>query len=276
MKIIAIIFALAGMLWCSPLRFGIASVAVKDDLYTVKEWVTLLSQRSGTTIKVVFARNYDEIKFLLEKGEVDFAYVCGTTFIEAQKSANIRILAVPFTEGSATYYSLVIAHPESNASSLLDFRGAHYAFSDPKSNSGAVVPTYELHRRGYDHRLFFSKIIYTYDHAESILAVAEGFVQGASVDSVVYENFKNIYPAVAARTKVVERFGPFPITPIVVKNSLDADVQKRLENALIRMHEDARGRQVLGRFGIERFGVLPAYDYSPIGEMIDTLEKERR
>ncbi len=254
-----------------PLRFGITSVAIKDDLFAVREWANFLEQKSGLEIQVVFAKNYDEIRYLLENGGVDFAYVCGATYIETKESAPIEVLALPFVYQEATYESLVIAAANSPFESLLDFENAHYAFSDPRSNSGAIVPIYTLREAGYNYRHFFKRVIYTYDHAESIQAVAEGFVDGASVDSIVYENFRNIHPQIADRVRVVERFGPFTTTPIVVRQSVDRAHRNALLLALEQMSQDPQGRKILERFGIERFAKPEHYNYDEISEMIQRI-----
>ena len=260
-----------GLLQAQTLRFGITSVAIKDDLFAVREWANFLERQSGLDIQVVFAKNYDEIKYLLENGGVDFAYVCGATYVKAKENAQIEVLSLPYVQGSATYYSLSIARNDSRFDSLFDFQGAHYAFSDPRSNSGAIVPVYVLQKAGWDYRRFFGKVIYTYDHAESILAVAEGFVDGASVDSIVFDNFSNIYPQIAETIKVIDRFGPFTTTPIVVRQNLPAATRQTLQNAFSQMAHDPSGQAVLSRFGIDWFETPKDYDYGTIEHMINTI-----
>jgi len=53
------------------------------------------------------------------------------------------------------------------------------------------------------------------------MAVYKGFVEGASVDSIVYEHTSLVAPHITNKLKVIQKFGPFPATPIVASKRLD-------------------------------------------------------
>lgn len=253
--------------------FGISSVAMKDDVVTIEKWRQYLSLKSGEKIRLVFTKNYDEMRSLLESGSIDIAYLCGATYVESRQSAKLDILAVPDVGGAPYYFSYVIARNDCPCRSLVDFKHKIYAYSDPKSNSGSIVPQYELLKHGINPRYFFNKTITTYDHAESIHAVAVGFVDGASVDSIVYDAFVRFNPDIAKEIKIVQKMGPFPSTPLVVRRALSEDKKKALRLAVTTMHSDPMGKKILFRLGIERFEYRPLYDYTPIADMINSLKK---
>ncbi len=253
--------------------FGISSVAMKDDIVTIEKWRQYLSLKSGEKIRLIFTKSYDEMRSLLESGAIDIAYLCGATYVESRQSAKLDILAVPVVAGAPYYFSYVIARNDCDCHSILDFKDKTYAYSDPKSNSGSIVPQYELLKHGINPRYFFNKTITTYDHAESIHAVAVGFVDGASVDSIVYDAFVMFNPDIAKKIKIVQKMGPFPSTPLVVRRALSKDKKKALRLAVTAMHSDPVGKKILFRLGIERFDYRPPYDYTPIAKMINSLKK---
>lgn len=269
---VLILLVLMSTAW-GEIVFGLASVAMKDDVVTIEKWRQYLSLKTGEKVRLVFTKNYDEMRSLLESGSIDVAYLCGATYVESQKSAKLDILAVPTLNGSPTYFSYVIARNNCPCRSLLDFKGKLYAYSDPKSNSGSIVPKYELLKRGINPREFFKKTITTYDHAESIHAVAVGFVDGASVDSIVYDAFVRLNPDIAQTIRIVQKIGPFPSTPVVVREALSSQLKNRLRFAMTTMHIDPLGKKILFRLGIEKFEYHPPYDYSPIAQMIESLKK---
>ncbi|MDW8433924.1 MAG: PhnD/SsuA/transferrin family substrate-binding protein, partial [Aquificaceae bacterium] len=185
-----------------------------------------------------------------------------------------RILAVPLnSEGKPYYYSLVVTRVEKPYRRLTDFKGKPYAFSDPKSNSGSLVPTYELLKRGIRPSEFFKPVVYTYSHYESIVAVQKGFVEGASVDSLVYKHAIRLNPGLARELKVVEVYGPYPTKPIVYRTGLDRTVLKKLREALLSMGREEEGKKVLEALGISGFSTVEESFYEPIRHMLNYVKK---
>lgn len=125
--------------------------------------------------------------------------------------------------------------------------------SDPESNSGSLVPRYEIIKRGYNDNSFFKRIIYTYDHGESIVAVLDNYVQGASVDSVIYGAFLRNHPKSSKHLKIVQKFGPYPITPIVISKNVPQKTKNILQKALISMSDDKSGKKILNAMAIDSF-----------------------
>jgi len=261
----------------TTITFGITNVTVKDDYYTIKQWARYLEKNTGYKINLKISKDYDEMQYFIESKIVDIAYICSATYIFLKRNqANVSLLVVPYFKGKPLYYSYIIVPEDSKAKRLLDLEGKKFAFSDPKSNSGAIAPSYFLYKLGFYYKNFFKEIIYTYAHAESIEAVAYHFVDGASVDSLVFENMKIINPEITSKVKVIEKLGPFPTTPIVANDTLSEDEVEKLRNAFINMRNDPEGRIILSRLGIDYFGLPKNLDYSVIERMITTLKRINR
>jgi phosphonate transport system substrate-binding protein len=269
------IFCVAGFAQESnKLYFGVTSVALTKNTKNIFDLVDILSIQTGMQIEPKFAKNYDEIKLMLDTKEVDFAYVCGATYVEAKQSASLEILAFPYFEDSPHYYSLTIARADDDSiKSILDFQGKNYAFSDPKSNSGSLVPMCRLKTFGYNYRVFFGNLIYTYDHSYSIEAVIDGYVDGASIDSLIYESYMLLNPHLKNKIKIVDKLGPFQTTPIVIRKEIKQSTKQKLFQALNSLHLSPQGEQVLKHFGIGKFDYTDNYDYSDIEKRVKCADK---
>jgi len=81
----------------------------------------------------------------------------------------------------------------------------------------------------------------------------DGFVQGASVDSVVYKAFLKNRPKQKKRLRVVQKFGPFPIPPFVISKEVPLYIQDKLQKSLINMDRDKSGKQILNDMAIDNF-----------------------
>jgi len=249
-------------------RFGFTAVVAKEDVKSVERFLEYLSKRTGYAFVPVFTKSYDEMSYFISRGMVDIAYICGAPYVEDKDHAGFELLAVPLYKGKPYYYSYVITKRGKSYGSILDFKGKPYAFSDPKSNSGSVVPTYVLVKKGYRPESFFNPIVYTYSHSESILAVYYGFVEGASVDSIVFDQLVGKSPKIASELKVVESHGPFPITPVVVRKNVREEVKVALRKTLLSMGEDAEGKEVLRGLALDGFTLVKDSFYDPIREMV--------
>ena len=115
--------------------------------------------------------------------------------------------------------------------------------------------------------------VYTYSHYESILAVYKGFVEGASVDSLVYEQAIRLDKRLEREIKVVEKYGPFPITPFVYRRDLDNLTVERIKDALLKMKEEEEGRRILNVLGVSGFRTVRDEFYKTIKEMLDYVRR---
>ena len=102
-----------------------------------------------------------------------------------------------------------------------DLRGKLFAFSDPLSNTGMLIPTYTLAKMGETPELFFRKYIFTYSHDNSIRSVAEKFVDGAAVDSLIWEYLNAKDPEWTAQTRIIYKSASCGIPPLVVSPEVD-------------------------------------------------------
>lgn len=273
-NVLLLFFIFNTALWAEEkVTFGITSAALKEDIIMMQEWSRYIEKHSGLKVELRFARSYDEIRSMIETGVVDFAYVCGATFVELDQNDAADILAIPLSHGKSEYYSWVITPKESPVQKFSDLQNRVFAFSDPKSNSGTIAPAYNIIMSGHSPKNFFKRMVFTYDHGESIRAVLEGFADAASIDSLIYESFVLHYPQKADKLKIIERFGPYPITPVVSRKGLDSSKKNALLNALKNMSHNKEGKKILEKLAIDMFVAEPIPDYTPIENMMRYIKK---
>ncbi|RME48301.1 MAG: phosphate/phosphite/phosphonate ABC transporter substrate-binding protein, partial [Chloroflexi bacterium] len=245
------------------LRMAVAAVnSPRITLAYYSRLADYLAAHLGMRGELVQGKTYAEINDLVREGNVTLAMVCTNPYVEGQEDFGMEALAVPEVNGEAVYYSYLIVPQDSPASSLEDLRGRTFAFTDPLSNSGRLVIVYQLALMGETSESFFSRYIFTYSHEHAIKAVAEGLVDGAAVDSLIYDYFAAVEPERVAGTKVIARYGPFGSNPVVVHPNLDPELKTRIQQLLLNMHQDPEGQAILSALRIDRF-VLPddaAYD----------------
>lgn len=237
------------------INLGIGSMITPREGYTYyRRLADYLEKKLGQPVKIVDRGTYQEFNDLLASGGLDLAFVCGGPYVLGHEKFNLQLLVVPETPGGETVYSSYLIVPQgSSATSLHDLRGRKFAFTDPQSHTGSMVPTYMLAERGETPEKFFSAVVYTYAHDKSIQAVASGVVDGAAVDSLIYDYLAVVNPELVDKVKIVSRSEPYGIPPVVVRPDLAETVQTRLRNVLLAMHHDPEGQNILAGMMIKRF-----------------------
>lgn len=218
-------------------------------------------------VKFLDKDSYAEINKLMKDGTVDVGFICGRPYVDAHDQFGIELLVAPQAYGETVYYSYIIVRSDSPIKDLAGLRGKSFAFADPMSNSGKLVPTYILARKGETPKTYFQKYIYTFAHDKSIKAVAQGIVDGAAVDSLIWEFENKMNPEITGKTKVILKSAPHGIPPVVVRPNLDADVKKKIREVFLNLHEDEEGRAILKGMMIEKFVVVNDSLYDSIRQM---------
>lgn len=252
-----------------PLRVAIAAViSPKETLASYRELLDYLGARLGRPIRLVQRSTYAEVNELVRTGEVDLAFICTWAYIDGLESFGMRLVAAPQVEGQALYYSYLIVPAASSAKSMADLKGGVFAFTDPLSTTGRLVPVYWVWQEGARPADFFRKQFYTYSHDRAVLAVADGLVDGAAVDHLVYDAMVLRDPALKEKVRVIQQSEPIGTPPVVVGPGLDVGTRKQLESLFLELHTTPEGAAILRVLGIDRFVVPPDSAYDPIRRML--------
>jgi phosphonate transport system substrate-binding protein len=228
-----------------------------------------VAEKAGMRLRLIHKAEYAELNELLKTGEVDMAFSCSGPYVAGHDDFGLELLAAPVVNGSATYQAYIIVSADSDATSLDSLEGRTFAFTDPDSNTGCLVPTYMLSLEGTTPEKFFGRVIYTYSHDNSIKAVATGEVDGASVDSLIWEYTNATDPEYTSQTKIIARSEPSAIPPVVVRPDLDPEVKAKLREAFLTAHDDPEGRALLEQMHIERFIEIDDSAFDSVREMAD-------
>ena len=230
-----------------------AMISPKDTFVYYRQLLDYIGSHLGRDVQLIQRKTYGEINELLGKGQIDLAFICSGPYVDGKEKYGFELLATPEVQKSHFYQSYLIVNQASQFHGLEDLRGQVFAFTDPDSNTGKLVPTYWISRMGEHPETFFSKTIYTYSHDNSILAVAKALVDGAAIDGLIWEYYQRKNPIFTSKTRIIRKSEPYGIPPIVASRFLAPDLKKRIRQVLFSMHRDPRGQNILNELMIDRF-----------------------
>ena len=226
-----------------------------------------ISRKAGEPVHNVDVENYNDLNQKLKRGELDAAFVCSGPYVDGKHDFGLELLAAPRVNGKTVYFAYIIVPIGSKSKTFDDLKGKRFAFTDPLSNTGKLVPEYILSRKGTTAEKFFGKIVFSGSHDKSITAVATGLVDGASVDSLIWDFTTRTKPHLTGNTRIIMKSGPYPIPPFVVRPSLEPARKEKLREILLNAHTDPEGKAILDKMMIERFVAIDDKAYDSIREM---------
>ncbi len=259
-----------------PLRIAIAAVvSPKETAAYYDEMMRYIGAKFGRPVEIVQKKTYQEINDLLERRELDVAFVCSGPYVAGHRKFGMELLVAPMLYGKPFYQAYFIVPRDSPVNDIAGLRRKRFAFTDPSSNTGALVPTYVLSRMGETPETFFKSVIYTYGHDNSVRAVAKGVVDGASVDGLIWEYYSDKDPALVRGARVIYRSPLYGIPPVVVHPQAPGPLKQRLRDILLGMHKDPEGKKILAELKIEKFIVPSDSSYDTVREMQKWIEKRQ-
>jgi phosphonate transport system substrate-binding protein len=244
-----------------------AMISPKETFVSYKDLMDWIARKSGMEVELVQRTKYEEVNDLLKKDLLDVAFVCTGAYVEGHDDFGMEILVAPVTQGRTVYYSYVIVPADSPVRSFGELRGKSFAFTDPMSNTGKLAPTYKLAQMKMTPADFFRSTAYTYSHDKSIESVARKLVDGASVDSLVWDYMNRKDPTLTSRTRIIDKSPPYGIPPVVVARAVPPALRKDLRELFLHAHEDPEGKRILASVMIDRFEVVEDRIYDSVRSM---------
>lgn len=247
------------------LRIAVGAMVSPRETYSqYRELFAHVSRQLNRELVFVQRKTYAQINELFRKGRLDLAFICSGPYALAGNNSGFDLLVAPQVNGEHVYHSYLIVGKNSPYQSLQDLEGKSFAFTDPHSNSGRIVPLFWLHQLGARPQEFFSQSIYTYSHDNSILAVARGLVDGAAVDSLIWDFMYQSGSDTVQQTRIIKKSQPFGIPPIVISSAMSDSLHQKIKDIFLNMHTSEPGTSILSQLNIDKFISADDSWYNPI------------
>ena len=256
-----------------PIRFGLTAVILTENIRFLDKWSQYLEAKMGRKVEFVLRRSYRDVMDLLDSGTIEFAWICGYPYVQTRKPEFLQLMTVPVYRGAPRYFSYIIVPHNSPHQRLGDLKGKIFAFSDPDSNSGFLYPLSLMAKNGDKPETFFRQTFFTFNHAETVQAVAEQVADGGAVDSYIWEYLAAFEPEIAGKTRIIKKSPSFGFPPIVSHLSVDADTVKLMKSTLENMNQDVAGKALLAELKLDGFGHYPDSLFNEIRAMAKTIQR---
>ena len=172
--------------------------------------------------------------------------------------------------GLSYYKTVFVTRADSGIETLDDLVDRTFAFVDPASTSGNLIPRKILLENNIDPDTDFSTVYYAGTHNAVELAVKNGTVDAGADSDTSYHLMVDAGEIDPAQNVVIYQSDPIPGSPIAVRGDLPQDLKDRIQQALIDMDSQTIYK-VQGWGDIERYVAVTDSDYDIIRETRDLL-----
>jgi phosphonate transport system substrate-binding protein len=238
----------------ATVRIGVTPVILHDEYAAMLMFRHYVEKRTGWAVELVPRSSYRQTIDMIKRGELDFAWVSAFPYVYLRHLVNVRMVAMPVLDGSPTFRAYLIVPAEDKSTRGIEqLEGRIFAYADPYSHTGYVVPRHEILQAGKDPRQYFARTFFTSGHKNVIRAVASGLADGGSVDSFVFDSLVRLDPSLIGRVRIVSRSAEFGSPPIIAGPAVKARNLETMRGVLLRMASDPDGVAVLKRMQLDGF-----------------------
>ena len=264
--------------WPKEITFALLSTENASEI--TRRWGPILAQLEkdlGVKVKSVTATDYRGTIEALKFKKAEIGHLGPKSYVEASTNnyANVEPIAqLQLANGSLGYRSCLIVHSDSDLFSPEDMAGKTFAFNDPNSTSGYLVPSaFFMMELSVDPKKYFSKITFSGSHEASILAVANKKVEVASTNLPDLQQLTREGKVPRGALRVIWVSKLIPNDPIVVRKDMPASLRSAIQESLTTMK--ARSPETFKEIGAWVGGFVPADDakYQVIRDLNDVAKK---
>ena len=122
-----------------------------------------LEKKLGIPVELKTSTDYAGVINAMQFKHVDLAFFGPKSYVEAAQRAGAEAFAQELLEdGTQGYHGVIITKKGSGINSVKEAKGKVWAFTDPNSTSGTLVPTIYFYKElKIDPEKYFSRVIYS-------------------------------------------------------------------------------------------------------------------
>lgn len=264
--------------WPREITFALLSTENASEI--TRRWGPIMAQLEkdlGIKVKSVTATDYRGTIEALKFKKAEIGHLGPKSYVEASNNnyANVEPIAqLQLANGSLGYRSCLIVHSDSDMFSPEDMAGKTFAFNDPNSTSGYLVPSaFFMMEMSVDPKKYFSKVTFSGSHEASILAVANKKAEVASTNLPDLQQLTREGKVPRSALRVIWVSKLIPNDPIVVRKDMPASLRSAITESLTTMK--ARNPEAFKEIGAWVGNFVPADDgkYQVIRELNDVAKK---
>jgi phosphonate transport system substrate-binding protein len=249
-------------------KIGVIPAQTEGEMEVAMEKLqAVLAEKLDREVKLTVYPDYNGVVEAINYDKIDMAYLGPLTYVIANHESNAKAIVTQLINGEPFYHSYMITHVDNKWNSLddmiADVENVRFAFGDPSSTSGSLIPSIELKNQNVyssEDEYSFKSVQFTGSHDATALTVQNKGVDVGAIDSAIYDALIEAGSIDADKFKVIWKSDPLFQYPWAVHESTDEDTVKQLQEAFLSINDPV----ILEAFGASGFTIATDEDYEAI------------
>ncbi|WP_430791102.1 phosphate/phosphite/phosphonate ABC transporter substrate-binding protein [Virgibacillus flavescens] len=248
-----------------PFTIGVIPAQTEGAIeQAMNELQTILTEKLDREVAVEVYPDYNGVVEAMNYDKIDMAYFGPLTYVVAHEESGAKAIITQLIDGEPFYHSYIITHKDNQWDSLEDLLAKpeeiDFAFGDPSSTSGSLIPSIELEERGVyksENDYAFNSVRFTGSHDATALAVQNKQVDAGAIDSAIYNQLIESGKIDKEQLKVIWESDKLFQYPWAVHKDTDKKTIKKLQEAFLSIED----KDILNAFGATGFTKASNKDY---------------
>jgi phosphonate transport system substrate-binding protein len=215
-------------------RFGVEPYDTAAKLVPIYEHIgQLMAKKLNCEVKVFITTNYNAEIEAMRNGKLEGGQFGPLGYVLAHEVAKAEAVAgFAAKDGKLeTYWASIVTYPNSGIKTLADIKGKSFAYSDPSSTSGHLLPAYGFRKAGIDPDNGF-KALYAGSHTASFEALRNKKVDAAELNSQQIESATQRGSYKEGDVVFLWKSDALPLDPTTVRGNLEPEFKARFTQIL--------------------------------------------
>ena len=229
-----------------PRKLVIANVQAENinQIKEVREKIrAILEKKLGIPVEIIQTNDYTGVIEALKAKKVDMADIPPFAYVIATREMKLFPLVTLGQDGQAfTYRSVIISNGHGNIKSMADVKANSknltFAFVDPASTSGHLIPRAYLNSIGLNPDSAFKQTIFAGNHLAAVLAVKSEKVDVACSTSIMFGLMTKQKMIADGDIRVLWTSDPIVAQPIVARDDINKDFAKKIQDAYLSINTE--------------------------------------
>jgi phosphonate transport system substrate-binding protein len=229
-----------------------------------------LSEKTRLKVKLkVFTRYGNMINYFVSS-HMDAAFFGSFSYVLAHEKLGVEAIARPVSlDGTSTYFGKIFVRKDSGIKGPREMKGKRFVFVDKATTAGYLLPLLYFKERGIkDYQSYLREVYFAGTHEDAIYDVLNGKADIGAAKNTVFDRIAKTDRRILTDLEEIERSPEVPENTLAVTKHVSPSVRAAIEKALLGMENDPEGRDVLKKFGAQRFIRTSNADYESLYALI--------
>ena len=254
-------------------RVGVIPAETKFSPSSKEKLQTYLSEQIGQKVTVQDFPDYNGVVEALGANKLQMAYLGPFTYVVAHHQSGAKPVVARTTNGGQPYYYSYIIVPKNSQLHTIDdlMKNAgnlKFAFGDPNSTSGSLIPGAELRKLGVftdrsNHK--FKNLTYTGSHDVTAKSIAASQYDAGAIDSAIFDKLAEKGEIKKDDYKIIWKSEKLFQYPFATSKEVSDDTVTKLQDAFVNLKD----KEILNAFSADGFVVTKDEDFAAIRQVAE-------